>query len=87
MAQMSRDKLLHAVGRYRVEVPKGWQATPELQAAGVRSNAVREAEWTLIGDQRELVDRITEAGAQVREVQPLPLADAALAFLSQEVTQ
>ena len=87
VAQMSHDKLQRTVGRYRVEVPMGWQATHELQVAGVRSNGVREAQWTLIGDQRELIDRLTLAGANVREVQPLALADATLAFLSQEVTR
>jgi ABC-2 type transport system ATP-binding protein len=87
VAQMSRDKLQRSVGRYRVEVPMGWQATHELQVAGVRSNGVREAQWTLVGDQRELIDRLTLAGALVREVQPLALADAALAFLAQEVTR
>lgn len=86
VAQMSRDTLQRAVGRYRVEVPMGWQATRELQAAGVRANGVREAQWTLVGDQRELIDRLTLAGAFVREVQPLALADAALAVLAQEVT-
>ena len=87
VAQMSRDALLRSVGRYRVEVPVGWQATQELQVAGVRSNGVREAQWTLIGDQRELTDRLTLSGALVREVQPMALADAALAFLAQEVTR
>jgi ABC-2 type transport system ATP-binding protein len=87
VAQMSRDKLQSTVGRYRVEVPAGWQATQELQVAGVRSNGVREAQWTLIGDQRELIDRLTLAGGCVREVQPLALADAVLAFLAQEVTR
>jgi ABC-2 type transport system ATP-binding protein len=87
VAQMSRDKLQRTVGRYRVEVPMGWQPTHELQVAGVRSNGVREAQWTLIGDQRELIDRLTLAGALVREVQPLALADATLAFLAQEVTR
>ena len=87
VAQMSRDELQRTVGRYRVEVPMGWQATHELQAAGVRPNGVREAQWTLVGDQRELIDRLTLAGALVREVQPLALEDAALAFLAQEVTR
>jgi ABC-2 type transport system ATP-binding protein len=87
VAQMSRDTLLRTVGRYRVEVPTGWQATQELQLAGVRANGVREAQWTLIGDQRELIDRLTVAGALVRDVQPLALADAALAVLAQEVTR
>ena len=65
----------------------GWQATHELQVAGVRSNSVREAQWTLVGDQRELIDRLTIAGAHVREVQQLSLADAALAVLAQEVAR
>jgi ABC-2 type transport system ATP-binding protein len=87
VAQMSRDELPRHVGRYCVKVPMGWQATHELQVAGVRSNGVREAQWTLIGDQRQLIDRLTLAGALVREVQPLALADAAVAFLAQEVTR
>jgi ABC-2 type transport system ATP-binding protein len=87
VAQMPRDRLQSIVGRYRVEVPMGWQATPELQVAGARANGVREAQWTLVGDQRELIDRLTLAGAHVRDVQPLALADAALAVLSQDVTR
>lgn len=62
-------------------------ATRELQVAGVRANGVREAQWTLVEDQRELIDCLTLAGALVRDVQPLALADAALAFLAQEVTR
>lgn len=84
VAQMPRDELQHTVGRYHVEVPAGWQATRELQAAGARANGGREAQWTLVGDQRELIDRLTLAGALVREVQPLALEDATLAFLAQE---
>jgi ABC-2 type transport system ATP-binding protein len=87
VAQMSREKLQRTVGRYRVEIPMGWQATHELQVAGVRSNGIREAQWTLVGDQGELIDRLTLAGAHVCEVQPLALADAALAVLAQEVTR
>lgn len=87
IAQMSRDELQHAVGRYRVEVPTGWNATRELHLAGVCTNAGREAQWTLVGDRRELIDRLTLAGAHVREVQPLPLETAALALLAQEITQ
>jgi ABC-2 type transport system ATP-binding protein len=87
VAQMSRHELQRTVGRYRVEIPMGWQATHELEVAGVRSDGVREAQWTLVGDQRELIDRLALTGALVREVQPLALADAALAVLSQEVTR
>jgi ABC-2 type transport system ATP-binding protein len=87
VAQMSRDTLQRTVGWYRVEVPMGWQATRELQVAGVRANGVRQAQWRLVGEQRALIDRLTLAGAHVREVQPLALADAALALLEHEVTR
>ncbi len=84
-AQMPRDELQRTVGRYRVEVPAGWQPPRALAAAGVRAGAGREALWTLVGDRRELIDRITLAGAMVREVQSLALEDATLALLAGEV--
>jgi ABC-2 type transport system ATP-binding protein len=83
VAQMSRDELQRTVGRYRVEVPAGWRGTRDLEDAGVRATGGREAQWTLVGDQRELIDRLTLAGALVREVQPLALEDATLALLAQ----
>ena len=86
VSQMSRDELQRAVGRYRVEVPEGWQATRDLLVAGVRTNGGREAQWTLVGEQRELIDRLTLAGALVREVQPLGLEDATLAILAEEIS-
>jgi ABC-2 type transport system ATP-binding protein len=86
LAQMPREELQRTVGRYRVEVPLGWRPTGELEVAGVRSGAGREAQWTLVGDRRELVDRLTLAGAFVRDVQSLALEDATLALLTQEGT-
>lgn len=85
IAQMSRDELRRTIGRYHVEVPDGWQATRALQAAGVRVDGGREAQWTLVGEQRELIDRLTLAGALVRGVQPLALEEATLALLAAEV--
>jgi len=87
VAQMPRDELQRAVGRYRVEVPDGWQATRQLQLAGARTNGSREAQWTLVGEQRELIDRLTLSGALVHEVQPLALEEATVALLAEEVTR
>ena len=86
-AQLSRDELRRTVGRYLVEVPAGWQTPQDLQAAGARTGGRHETQWTLVGDQRELIDRLTLAGALVRDVQPLPLEDATLALLAAEVTR
>jgi ABC-2 type transport system ATP-binding protein len=87
VTQMSRDELQRTVRRYRVEVTQGWQPPPDLQAAGVRSMNGREAQWTLVGDERDVIERLALAGANVRDVRPLALEDAALAFLADEVTQ
>jgi ABC-2 type transport system ATP-binding protein len=81
-AQLPCDELRRTVRRYRVEVPDGWQAPPGIRVAGtVRSRAGREEMWTLVGDEREVAARLATAGAQVREVTPLTLEAAALAFL------
>jgi ABC-2 type transport system ATP-binding protein len=87
VAQMPRDELQRTVSRYRVELPSGWEATPELQAAGVRAAGGREAQWTLVGEPRELIDRLTLGGALVHDVQPLALEDATLAVLAQDTIQ
>ena len=87
VAQMPRDELQRTVRRYRLAVPEGWRAPPELQATGVRrSSAGRDVQCTLVGDERQMAERLARSGAQVREVTPLALEDAALAFLPEEVS-
>jgi ABC-2 type transport system ATP-binding protein len=85
VAQMSRDELRRTVLRYRVEVPEGWQAPPELRTSSLRrSRNGREVQWTLIGEERDLTARLATAGATVRDITPLALEEAALAFLAEE---
>jgi ABC-2 type transport system ATP-binding protein len=88
VAQMPRARLQRTVRRYRLELPEGWQPPADLHAAGAggprRARAGREAEWTLVGEEREVTDRLTAGGARVCEVTPLALEDAALAFLTAE---
>jgi ABC-2 type transport system ATP-binding protein len=86
IAQLSRDELPNVVGRYRVEVPERWTATRELRSAGVRGNPVREAEWTLVGHRRDLIDRLTVTGALVHSVRPVCLDDAVVALIAHQVT-
>jgi ABC-2 type transport system ATP-binding protein len=86
VAQMSRDELRRTVVRYRVEMPEGWQPPPELRIASLRrSRAGREMQWTVVGDPDDVTARLAAAGATVREVTPLALEEAALAFLTEEV--
>jgi ABC-2 type transport system ATP-binding protein len=85
VAQMSRDELRRTVRRYRVEVPEGWQAPPELRTSSLRRSAGgRELQWSLIGEEHDIAARLTAAGASVRDVTPLGLEEAALAFISEE---
>jgi ABC-2 type transport system ATP-binding protein len=87
VAQMSRDELRRTVLRYRVEVPEGWEAPPELRTPSLRrSRGGREVQWTLIGEERDVTARLAAAGAAVRDVTPLALEEAALAFLADEGT-
>ncbi len=86
VAQMSRDELRRTVRRYRVEVPEGWEAPAELRTPTLRrSRGGREMQWTLIGEERDVTARLVAAGATVRDVTPLALEEAALAFLAEEV--
>jgi len=87
VAQMSRDELRRTVRRYRVEVPEGWEAPAELRIPSLRrSRGGREAQWTLVGEERDVTARLAAAGATVRDVTPLALEEAALAFMSEEGT-
>jgi ABC-2 type transport system ATP-binding protein len=87
VAQMPRDELQRTVRRYRVEVPEGWQAPPGLETgAARRAGSGRVLQWTLVGEEREVAQRLAGSGATVREVTTLGLEDAALAFLPEEVS-
>ena len=82
---MTRDELRRTVVRYRVEVPEGWEPPAELRITSLRrSRAGREVQWTLIGEPDEVTARLAGAGATVRDMTPLTLEEAALAFLAEE---
>jgi ABC-2 type transport system ATP-binding protein len=87
VAQMPREELQRTVRRYRVEVPDGWEAPAELRIAGPQRARGRELQWTLVGEERDVTERLALAGAQVRDVTTLRLEDAALAFLPEDATR
>ena len=88
VAQMPREELQRTVRRYRVEVPDGWETPPGLEIADERrSRAGREVQWTLVGEEREVTERLAGSGARVWEVTSLGLEDAAVAFLDGAVSR
>src|SRR5687768_11414570 len=59
VAQMSRDEVRRTVLRYRVEVAEGWEPPADLRMASPRrSRGGREAQWTLVGDERDVTARL-----------------------------
>jgi ABC-2 type transport system ATP-binding protein len=85
VAQMPRDDLQRSVKSYQLDVPDGWAAPPDLHATGLRRAMVgRGAQCTLVGDERDVMQRLAASGAVVRGVIPLSLEDSALAFLPED---
>jgi ABC-2 type transport system ATP-binding protein len=85
VGQMTREELQRTVRRYRIELPEGWEAPRDLVVASPRSSrATREVQWTVVGEPRDVTDRLTTSGARVREVSSLSLEEAALALLPDE---
>lgn len=88
IAQMSRDDLRLKLRRYRLELNDGFKAPAGLVPVHTRASANgRDAQWTIIGDEREITRQLTEGGARVREAQTLTFEEAALALLSGETAR
>jgi ABC-2 type transport system ATP-binding protein len=87
VAQMPCDELQRTVRSYELEVPDGWAAPSELHATALRrSSTGRGVRCTLVGEEREITQRLSATGARVRQVNALTLEDAALAFLPEEAS-
>src|SRR5687768_11754099 len=64
--QMTRDELQQTVRRYRLELPDGWEAPRDLVVATPRTGrTAREVQWTVVGDERQVRERLTTSGARV----------------------
>lgn len=82
VAQVSREQLASRLRVYRAEGPEGWTGPRDLDAAVLRrSGAGRDIQWTVWGDEREVVGRISAAGGVVRDVAPLTLDEAVVTLL------
>lgn len=83
VAQMTREDLQRNVKRYQLELAEGFKAPSGIIATQTRTSADgHDAQWTIIGDERDVAERLTLAGARVREAQALTFEEAALALLS-----
>jgi ABC-type multidrug transport system ATPase subunit len=81
-AQVSLSSLRSQLRRYRAHIPAG-RATEQLRAVVLRKTTTRdELDWTIWGDEREVLHELAALGALVRDSSPLSLNDAALALLT-----
>jgi ABC-2 type transport system ATP-binding protein len=86
VAQMSRDEIHRTVRRYHLDLTDNWRAPAGLLATQTRTSADgRDAQWTVVGDEREITGRLTLGGARVRDTESLTFEEAALALLSGDV--
>lgn len=84
LGQMKADDLRGKLRRYWAATPEGFELPIGSDHRVVRTvRSAVEAEWTVWGDEQEVVQGFGRAGATVRDVAPLSLDEAATALLSQ----
>lgn len=81
-AQLSTDALRQQLKRYVVITNGDFQ--PPADAMIALNGSERERAVTLWGDESALTTRLQSSGAQIRDVRPLTLQEAAIAFLGME---
>lgn len=86
VAQASTEQLLAKLQRYHLDAPEGWSASADLRAFVLRNEPGlgRAMKLVAAGDEGEIRAAIVAAGAQVREVTRLSLADAVPNLLRSE---
>lgn len=84
-AQLPLAMLHCGLRRYRADVPEDWAGAAGLNGAVLRRAGLgREIQWSVWGEEAEVVRQLAASGATVRDVAPLPLEDAVLALLSRK---
>ena len=87
VAQAPAESLLAGLLRYHLDAPEGWQTPPALAARVLRRETGLGKSTRLVaaGVEPELVAEITSAGAGVREVSRLSLAETVPILLQSEI--
>lgn len=80
--QAPRDEVRLRLRRYRAGVPEGWTGVPGLNGQVLlREGEGREVALTVWGEEREVAERLSAAGATVHDAAPLSLEEATVALL------
>jgi ABC-2 type transport system ATP-binding protein len=82
-AQVSCEEMQRFLRSYRAEVPDTWRGAPALERSTIRREiGSREIRWTIWGDEASIIGQLDRVGANVRDVTPVSVQDAALALLA-----
>lgn len=80
--QAPRDEVRLRLRRYRAGVPEGWAGVPGLNGQVLlRDGEGREVALTVWGEERQVAERLSAAGATVHDAAPLSLEEATVALL------
>ncbi len=81
-AQMPMAALRDGLRRYRGQIPPGWTSRALFGGAVLRRKTTpRDIDWTIWGNEVEIIHELTIAGASIRAADGLTLDEAALAML------
>ncbi len=82
VAQMSREKLHLLVRNYSIETPQDWSLPEQFSGLVMKYSSLgREQQFTLLGEESDVINRLSQSGASVKDVQPLSFEDASFALL------
>jgi ABC-2 type transport system ATP-binding protein len=84
LGQMPLERLRRMLRRYSADVPEGWEPTEwEMEGmVALRPGLGRSVEWTIWGEEKQVLADLTVAGANVRDSVPLTVDEAATALLA-----
>lgn len=79
--QGSRETLHRTLKIYSAAGPDGWTGPPDLTGVLHKGRFGRDIQWTVQGEEADIVARITASGGVVRNVTPLNLHDAVVTLM------
>lgn len=81
--QSSVDNVRRYVRRYHAQIQPGWNGIPSLNGTVLRKTETpNDVQWIVWGDESDVTQQFTHSNAIVRNVTPVSLLDAAVAFLT-----
>ena len=82
-AQMSMESLIAGLRHYRGVIPEDWAGKGLFAGTALRRTTSRsEIDWTVWGEEADVMRELQRSGAAIRESAPLSLHDATLAMLN-----